>query len=244
MTKRFNLIKDKSLNNNGSDYICSDIHGHFSLLEKKLNQIGFNPEHDRLFSLGDLIDRGDESADVFNWLEKPWFFAIQGNHERMLINALRSQSDHLRHQWFAWGGDWAEDLPEESLDQYCKVLEKLPLAIELEISGNRRVALVHASLPRSADWNQIKTYLQNIPEDKIDSDRLTTEMLWGRIQEDTLNSDTPNTLEPVSNINHVYHGHTIVSHYTTIGNRTFMDLCSYDTGNIGLLKPVDHMDLL
>jgi hypothetical protein len=34
------------------------------------------------YSRWDLIDQGDESANVFKLAEKPLFFAIQGNHER------------------------------------------------------------------------------------------------------------------------------------------------------------------
>ncbi|MBZ0074391.1 metallophosphoesterase [Bordetella hinzii] len=33
--------------------------------------------------MGDLVDRGPESADVLKWLERPWFHAICGNHDLM-----------------------------------------------------------------------------------------------------------------------------------------------------------------
>jgi len=87
------MIKFIHKNIRGTDYICSDIHGHFYLLEKELKRVGFKEEVDRLFSLGDLIDRGDDSSQVLKWINKAWFYAIQGNHERMLINAFESQSD-------------------------------------------------------------------------------------------------------------------------------------------------------
>jgi len=91
----FFVIRSYACNAPGTDYICSDIHGHFSLLTQQLAQIKFNEKTDRLFSLGDLIDRGDESGQALEWLAKPWFFAIQGNHERMLINAYESRSESL-----------------------------------------------------------------------------------------------------------------------------------------------------
>ena len=227
----------------GFDYICSDIHGHFSLLESGLEKVCFDPDKDRLFSLGDLIDRGDESAEFMTWLQKPWFFAIQGNHERMLINAVRSQSNAMRSQWFSWGGAWAEDLDDETLGEYCVALEKLPIAIELEIDNERRVGLVHASLPKDADWNQIKRWIGSLSQSQINSDRLASEMLWGRLLSDPEMTEK-NAIPHVANIDHVYHGHTIVNHYTTIGNRTYMDLGSYSTGSIGLLNPKNYLDLL
>lgn len=237
------MILDVQKNIKGNDYICSDIHGHFSLLESQLEKVCFDPNKDRLFSLGDLIDRGDESAEFMTWLKKPWFFAIQGNHERMLINTVRSQSDSLRSQWFSWGGAWAEDLDDETLEEYCVALEKLPIAIELELNNESRVGLVHASLPRDADWNQVKSWIGSLSENQINSDRLANEMLWGRLLSDPEIAGK-NAIPNVANIDHVYHGHTIVNHYTTIGNRTYMDLGSYSTGSIGLLNPVNHLDLL
>ena len=236
-------VKTFSRNVKGNDYLCADIHGHFSVLEAQLERINFDPSKDRLFSLGDLIDRGDESADFLTWLDKPWFYAIQGNHERMLINAVRQNTDSFRYQWFAWGGAWAEDLEDEKLEEYCTALESLPLAIELQITDSRRVALAHASLPKEADWNQIRLHLRDLPADKINSDRLANEILWGRLIADPESVDR-SSISPVKNIDHVYHGHTIVNHYTTIGNRTYMDLGSYSTGVIGLLNPVNHLDLL
>lgn len=237
------MIELVPANNLGIDYVCSDIHGHFSLLESQLEKVCFDPDKDRLFSLGDLIDRGDESAEFMTWLKKPWFFSIQGNHERMLINTVRSQSDSLRSQWLSWGGAWAEDLDDETLEEYCAALEKLPIAIELALDNKRSVGLVHASLPKDADWNQIKSWIGSLNENQINSDRLANEMLWGRLLSDPEIAEK-NAIPDVANIDHVYHGHTIVNHYTTIGNRTYMDLGSYSTGSIGLLNPVNHLDLL
>ena len=237
------MILDIQRNIKGCDYICSDIHGHFSLLESQLEKLCFDPVKDRLFSLGDLIDRGDESAEFMTWLKKPWFFAIQGNHERMLINTVRSQSNSMRSQWFSWGGAWAEDLDDEILEEYCTALEKLPIAIELALDDKRSVGLVHASLPMDADWNQVKSWIGSLSQSQINSDRLANEMLWGRLLSDPEMAEK-NAIPNVANIDHIYHGHTIVNHYTTIGNRNYMDLGSYSTGSIGLLNPKSFKKLI
>jgi hypothetical protein len=49
MTSLFSKIEP---NVDGKDYICSDIHGHFSILQQALNDIGFDERSDRLFCLG------------------------------------------------------------------------------------------------------------------------------------------------------------------------------------------------
>lgn len=134
------MIKIFLQNRHGKDYICSDIHGHFSLLSEQLAQINFNEQTDRLFSLGDLIDRGDESAQGLEWLAKPWFFAIQGNHERMLINAFESRSESLWFQWMMWGGNWAEDMDFDALEPFYLALSQLLLAIELALPNKKLLA--------------------------------------------------------------------------------------------------------
>jgi serine/threonine protein phosphatase 1 len=234
------MIEIFTLNCHGKDYICSDIHGHFSLLTQQLEQINFDEDVDRLFSLGDLIDRGDESGQALEWLAKPWFFAIQGNHERMLINAYESRSESLWFQWMMWGGSWAEDMELEALEPFYLAFSQLPLAIELALPNGKSVGLVHAELPDACDWNDIKQLLEHIEPDQIEATLATSDMLWSKIQPYLPIDEIPR-IEPVRNIDHVFHGHTIVDNYKTITNRTFMDLGSYQSGQIGLLDPVQFL---
>lgn len=72
------MLKQFIINKTGTDYVVGDIHGCFSLLQAKLDEIGFDPTKDRLFSVGDLVDRGTESDKVLEWLSKPWFHAVCG----------------------------------------------------------------------------------------------------------------------------------------------------------------------
>jgi serine/threonine protein phosphatase 1 len=235
------MIQIYSKNLIGKDYICSDIHGHFSILQQALNVVGFNEECDRLFSLGDLIDRGDESNLSLEWLAKPWFFAIQGNHERMLINTIESQSDMLRNQWMMWGGSWAEDMDDDELAFYYQAFSKLPIAIEIELTNGKTIGLVHAELPNEYDWNSVRNLLQTIDPSKVEAILETSDMLWNRNQP-LLPPEQIDRIKPVKNITHVFHGHTIVKNYLTIGNRTFMDLGAYSSGNIGLICPLDFLN--
>ncbi len=233
------LLSTIPQNTSGEDYICADVHGHFSLLQSQLNDVDFNPHLDRLFSLGDLIDRGEESDHVLQWLDKPWFYAIQGNHERMLINCVESQADSLRFQWFNWGGAWAEDMQEKELQQYYDALSQLPIAIELQVAQHKRVALVHAELPEICDWTDIEQLLRATSSNHIERDLTISTMLWNRPR--YLDSVNIAAIAPVENIHHVFHGHTILNQITTLANRTFMDLGSYKTGKIGLIKISDFL---
>ncbi|WP_242621095.1 hypothetical protein [Aeromonas salmonicida] len=46
-----------------------------------MDQAGFDPARDRLFSVGDLTDRGPDCTQVLEWLARPWFHPVCGNHD-------------------------------------------------------------------------------------------------------------------------------------------------------------------
>jgi serine/threonine protein phosphatase 1 len=77
-----NIIQRFGLNLRGRDLVVGDIHGHFSKLQLALDAAGFAPENgDRLFSVGDLVDKGPESHLASAWLDLTWFKAACGNHD-------------------------------------------------------------------------------------------------------------------------------------------------------------------
>ena len=77
---------------NGSDWrniwLMGDLHGCFALLMNRLRQLRFDPWADLLISVGDLIDRGPQSADCLGLLRCRWFRAVRWNHEQMALEAL------------------------------------------------------------------------------------------------------------------------------------------------------------
>jgi serine/threonine protein phosphatase 1 len=64
MTSHKPRVQRFVLNATGRDFAVGDIHGCFSALEAALRHVGFSPDSDRLFSVGDLVDRGSESDQV------------------------------------------------------------------------------------------------------------------------------------------------------------------------------------
>lgn len=47
-------------NEGGRDFVIGDLHGCLEEFRDLLQQLQFNRERDRMFSVGDLIDRGPE----------------------------------------------------------------------------------------------------------------------------------------------------------------------------------------
>lgn len=64
-------------------YAIGDIQGCFTTLQQLLQLIGFNPLRDRLWLVGDLINRGPDSLAVLRWARQnaQSLFVVLGNHD-------------------------------------------------------------------------------------------------------------------------------------------------------------------
>ncbi len=188
-----------------------DIHGCFSHLSRSLEAIGFDASADRLFSVGDLVDRGPESDQVLEWLAKPWFFAICGNHDFMVWRSALGipypDADHVLH-----GGAWLEKISGTERSQLGRRLRALPLALEVETALGL-VGLVHADCPFD-DWHE----MQQVPWSRIDPTSPLAECCLWSIER--YERQYPN---PIRNVRAVVHGHMTVRYPKVLGNVHFID---------------------
>ena len=121
----------------GRDLVVGDLHGHRNLLEQQLELHRFDPGRDRVFSVGDLVNRGPDSLGTLALVEEPWFHAVLGNHDLMLLNYLGYYSSriHSRASYPSGAGDWikhAQARHPKQLRRLAERLARLPLAIHVE----------------------------------------------------------------------------------------------------------------
>ena len=206
------LHKKYEINEKGRDYVVGDLHGCFDLLQKKLYEIGFNKKLDRLFSVGDLIDRGSKSLECLKLIFETWFFPVQGNHEDMMLSVvLDNENPSL---WLMNGGGWSLDIdPDELYGLAFRVRESVPYSTTVE-TKNGNIGICHAQ-PPSVDWGSAVD--PNERDIKI--------MLWSR------SWIADQHQEPVLNIYKTFHGHTPAS-IEIIGNTNFIDTGAFYTGNL------------
>ncbi len=180
-------------NKNGRDFIVGDLHGMYDLLISKMARFEFEPDIDRLFSVGDLVDRGHDSLKCLKLIEEPWFFSVKGNHEDMLVDVVLNDEDPCHY--YLSGGEWIAEIDKYD-PQFRSLVRKaneLPLVMSIE-TGRGKVWVTHAT-PRK-DWNN--------PE--IDSDE-EVEILWSRKEISQMEVGICEHIDP----NFIsYHGHTVV----------------------------------
>ena len=128
---------------NGADwrniFVVGDLHGCYTLLMSELDKASFDPAHDLLISVGDLVDRGAENVECLELITMPWFRAVRGNHEQMMIDGL-SEFGNVVH-WLANGGGWFFNLDYDKEVLAKSLVHKaadLPLVIEL-VTGDKKV---------------------------------------------------------------------------------------------------------
>lgn len=144
-------------------YVMADLHGRYDLYCKMLNKIGFS-EQDTLYILGDLCDRGPESAALLlDVMDRKNVVCLLGNHEEMarrsLVYLYRDPeyvgAAGLPHvsQWFANGGEetfrslFRPEITAEQRERVLQFLRRLPLYLEVE-AGEKRYFLCHTVSPR------------------------------------------------------------------------------------------------
>jgi serine/threonine protein phosphatase 1 len=201
-------------NEKGLDFAVGDIHGHFTGLQRALQRIGFDPERDRLFSVGDLVDRGPESAHALEWLEKSWFYAIQGNHEDLAVRWGVPANRFSPAYYAKCGGAWMMDLPEPSQQAFAAAFSALPYAIEVE-TAEGLVGIVHAEVWGYV-WPRMVEQLSRVVSND-DLKGITQQTMWARDRFDT------NDTEPVVGVRAVVVGHTPVDEVTVLGNVHYID---------------------
>jgi serine/threonine protein phosphatase 1 len=194
------LIQKLSTNTSGKDYVIGDLHGCFNLLERLLAEVYFDEANDRLFSVGDLADRGPDSLLCLELLEEPWFYAVQGNHEEMLMDffqpyldtgKLASMEDVNNTGLTKYGGGWIVDyylleqkvMTDEFNRALLRVLE-LPLIIVVG-EGESRFHIVHAELVKpiyiyDVDMVWLDSDLDQWLAEKTIPQKLRERLLWGR----------------------------------------------------------------
>ena len=208
-TRRF------SVNAKGRDFVVGDLHGAFDLLDVELRQVRFDPTQDRLFCLGDLINRGGNSGAVADFLSRPGIYALQGNHEWLVLHAacnLDQDSPEFETLMRTYSAQWFVDLPQAQRNRVVLALSELPYVIEIEQPDREPIGLVHADMPTGMPWDDFFKAIDSGEEQALLC------ALWSRARFQDGNTET------IAGASLVYFGHnTRFGMPTQLGNTFHID---------------------
>lgn len=251
-------IRHFEKNAEGRDFVIGDIHAHKKRFLKALESVNFDKSCDRLFCVGDLIDRGHQPLYILDCLREDWFYSIIGNHEQMIldrfefpvtkplyISSIKTKFDAMDlHE--KNGGKWFGKLRMSAQQNIYHALKKLPYAISLETEYGQ-VGLVHAEVPmRFKHWNDFTESLEK------DADTLKS-AIWGRdalaefydYHRDSYwreEEGVPVEIRYLDGIVVTVHGHTMVDKPVVSENQVWIDT-GYKTGELSILEIRDVVKL-
>jgi bis(5'-nucleosyl)-tetraphosphatase (symmetrical) len=132
-----------------SSYIIGDVQGCFDSLQKLLKKIKFSIDKDRLFFLGDVVNRGNKSLETLSFIKdlKDNAKMVLGNHDFHLLACCITNKKHSNKDTFY-------DIVNSKNYSLIDFLLQKPLVIEYKNS-----LLVHAGI--APNWNKDITLKQS-----------------------------------------------------------------------------------
>ncbi|HFV5814492.1 TPA: serine/threonine protein phosphatase [Escherichia coli] len=200
-------------------WVVGDLHGCYTNLMKKLETIGFDTKKDLLISVGDLVDRGTENVECLELITFPWFRAVRGNHEQMMIDGL-SERGNVNH-WLLNGGSWFFNLDYDK-EILAKALahkaDELPLIIEL-VSKGKKYVICHADYP-------FDEYEFGKPVDH-------QQVIWNR---ERISNSQDGIVKEIKGADTFIFGHTPAVKPLKFANQMYIDTGAVFCGNITLIQ--------
>lgn len=223
---RYVHFQPVAANTQGRDFVLADLHGCYEQLLAAMEAVDFDRDRDRILSVGDLVDRGEDSLNCLTLLKEDWFFAVQGNHENMMLGGIKAGpgSDPWRG-WMNNGGEWYSKLNRQQLET---VKEMLPLVTRMPITAivatkfDKQVGLSHAQ-PPIFEWSKLN-----------DGYRLSGDEIWRAMWSREVLRKKIET--PVKGVDITFHGHTIVKQRKRMANMNFIDIGFYVNKKVSLIE--------
>ncbi|HCQ3036810.1 TPA: metallophosphoesterase, partial [Escherichia coli] len=182
-------------------------------------RVDFDPAQDLLISVGDLIDRGTENVECLELLQMPWFRAVMGNHERLMIDAL-SPAGNVNN-WLMNGGQWffMLDSDKEVLARaLVELVRQLPHIIELN-TGQETIVIAHADYP-----DREYQFGKAVPLFNV---------IWSR---DRVSDSIDGIGEEITGADRFIFGHTPAKSPKAFWNQHYIDTGAVFCGNLTLMQ--------
>lgn len=228
-----NFVKKLPENLLGRDFIVGDIHGSKSLLDELLTDVGFSETSDRLFLVGDIVNKGPASLECLRLLKQPWCYSVMGNHEEMFLCEFWTEiSADAKPDFFARpelsllrsGGAWAFKPELHQSSEFGELLNSvasLPQLITVG-QGEGRFNIVHAELPPG----MTDKIIDELPAVAPSSTVITSSFRWSRAIGSSLNRFHAHKLVRPG-LSKTYVGHTIGRHVRHADSHVFIDTGGY-----------------
>ncbi len=215
-------------------YAIGDVHGRLDLLEVLIEALredneGRGPADTQIIFLGDLVDRGPNSAQVIEYLLSDAInFAsvryIAGNHEEAFLDVLAGRNETANVAWFRFGG--VDTLKSYGVSSNAIAQRGLILFDELNHKVPRRhIDFIESFEPHIQLGSYLFVHAGIRPGVALDR-QATHDLLW--IRKEFLEDDRDHGMI-------VVHGHSVTDAVDRRTNRIGIDTGAYKSGRLTAL---------
>ena len=165
-------------------YVFSDVHGHFRTLDRMLGRVSPSAD-DRIFMLGDMIDRGPEPMAVVRCChDLPNTTVLMGNHEDLMLSCYADPDDPAGFiNWEINGAGptrrGLRELPAEERVELARWMFTLPRYATVELGG-RWYLLVHAGIDPQRVPQHLPEVWDEAAIDEMMADQHPDDLMWIR----------------------------------------------------------------
>ena len=136
-----------------STYIIGDVQGCYQSLLRLLDQINFDPEKDKLWFAGDLVNRGPDSLNTLRLVKQIASKVVLGNHDLHLLacyyrSVANDQKNVVRKK-----DTFSDILEAPDCDELMEWLRYRPLMVW---SKKKNLVMTHAGVPHI--WSVQQAY--------------------------------------------------------------------------------------
>ncbi|EAU33545.1 conserved hypothetical protein [Aspergillus terreus NIH2624] len=149
--------------------VIGDVHGCKTELDRLLDEVSFNHEHDHLIFTGDMINKGPDSLGVVDLARQYSASCVRGNHEdRVLLlrhemltsnSSVNASLGDPNGEPFLPQDTQERQLARELTDEQAEWLDTCPVILDVgQIANMGQVVVVHAGLVPGVDLEKQDPY--------------------------------------------------------------------------------------
>jgi serine/threonine protein phosphatase 1 len=139
--------------------VVGDVHGCFYTLENLVEKIRKNYPKTLIYCVGDLVDRGNNSYEVFEYISSEKIIFTPGNHDYMFYFNFQDSKSLMAKSWRYNGSETtiASYLSKpDRLSQHLNLIVSSPLFLDLD-----DCFISHAGISKSFEDKLPENFLEN-----------------------------------------------------------------------------------
>ncbi len=202
--------------------IIGDVHGCFYTLQNLVEKIKQQYPSISIYCVGDLVDRGNHSYEVMEYVKSKKIVFTLGNHDYMFYSSIRDPASLMAKSWKYNGA-------ETTLASYCEKLDRLDEHLDLIISSPLFLNLSDCFISHAGISAHLK---EKLPENFLDkpdeSEKFLKEDLFGQDSIIWARGELLN----IGKLQVVGHTHRKEVFYDTISNSLYIDTTAFGNNKL------------